>query len=55
LKLSSVKLSNGVVKHLLGKMACTIGAIENLLVKDREVKSKTETKRVSWRKFGNVR
>jgi fatty acid synthase subunit beta len=44
-------ISNGVVKHLLGMMACTIGAI----IKDREVKSKTETNRVSWRKFGNVR
>jgi hypothetical protein len=43
----SPKFSNGVAKHLLGKMACTIGAIENFISKDREVKSKTETNRVS--------
>jgi hypothetical protein len=38
---------------MLSKMACMIRAIENFIVKDGEIESKTETNGMRWGKFGN--
>ena len=38
-----IRLSNGIVKSLLGKMACTVRTVENFIVEYREVKCELET------------
>jgi hypothetical protein len=38
-----VELSNGIVESLLGKVAGTVGRVQNLVVEDREVQSETKT------------
>ena len=44
--------SDGVIKSLLGKVACLVGGVENLVVKHREVQGKTETDGVGWGEIG---
>jgi hypothetical protein len=39
----SIKLSNGVVEGGLGEVASLVGRVQNLVVEDREVQSKSET------------
>jgi hypothetical protein len=38
-----IKLSNGVVEGSLGEVASLVGRVQNLVVEDREVQSKSET------------
>ena len=42
-----VELSNGVVEGLLGKVASTVGRVEDLVVEDGEVQSETQANGVS--------
>ena len=47
-----VELRNGIVKGLLGEMACAVGGVEDLVVEDREVEGKSKTDGVSWGELG---
>lgn len=47
-----VKLGNGVVKGLLGKMAGTVGRVEDLVVENGEVQSETKADRVGRGEVG---
>ena len=38
-----VEFSNSIIESLLGKVACTVRAVKDLVVEDGEVKGKTET------------
>jgi len=38
-----VELSNGIVESLLGKVAGTVGGVQNLVVENGEVQSETKT------------
>ena len=54
-----VKLGDGIIKCLLGKMTSLIWRVENLVIEDREIEGKTETDGMSWSKvrlcdFGSV-
>lgn len=44
--------SNGIVKGLLGKVACLVGRVQDLVVEDGEVESKTKADGVGWGKIG---
>jgi hypothetical protein len=48
----SVKFSNSIIESLLGQVAGTVGGVENLVVEDGEVESKSKTDGVSWGQFG---
>lgn len=52
-----VKLGNGVVKGLLGEVACAVGRVEDLVVEDGEVQGETKADRVGRGKvgLGNIR
>jgi hypothetical protein len=52
-----VELGDSVVERLLGQMASAVGAVEDLVVEDREVERKPETDGVCRGKLsdGNVR
>ena len=39
----AVELGNGIVESLLGKVASTVGRVQDLVVEDREVQRKAET------------
>lgn len=39
----SVELSNSIIEGLLGKMACLVRCVEDLIVEDRKVEGKTKT------------
>lgn len=48
-----IQLGDCIVKGLLGNIASSVGAVENLVVKDRKVQRKTETDRVGrWKVRG---
>lgn len=47
-----VELSDGVVERLLGKVACTVGRVQDLVVEDREVQCKTQTNGVGRCELG---
>ena len=38
-----VHTSDGIIESLLGEVACLIGRVQDLVVKDGEVQSKTKT------------
>lgn len=38
-----IRTSDGIIKSLLGKVTCLIGGVQDLVVKDGEVQSKTKT------------
>jgi hypothetical protein len=44
--------SNSVIKGLLGKVACLIRRVEDLIVEDGEVEGKTKADWVCWCKVG---
>ncbi len=48
-----VELSNGVIEGLLGEVASTVGAVQDLVVEDREVEGKTKTDGVGGGKLGD--
>lgn len=48
----SVKLGNSIIECLLGKMASLVRGVEDLIVEDREIESKTKSDRVSGSKVG---
>lgn len=47
-----VELRNGVIESLLGEVACTVRRVEDLVVEDGEVQSKTEADGVGRSQFG---
>lgn len=47
-----VELSNGIVESLLGKVAGTVGGVQNLVVEHGEVESQSEADRVGGGKLG---
>lgn len=47
-----VELSNGVIERLLGKVASTVGRVQNLVVENGEVEGESKTDRVGWGEFG---
>ena len=47
-----IELSNGIIESLLGKMACAIWGVEDLIVEDGEVEGKAETDWVGWGELG---
>ncbi len=47
-----VELSNGIIESLLGKVASTVGRVQDLVVEDREVQRQTQTDGVSGGKLG---
>jgi len=53
---SDLLTSNGIIKSLLSKVACLVWRIENLVVEDGEVESKTKADWVGWCKIslGNL-
>jgi hypothetical protein len=48
----SIKLGDGIIESRLGDLACAIRRVQNLIVKDREVKSKTKADGMCWGKVG---
>ena len=48
-----VEFSNSIIESLLGKVACTVRAVKDLVVEDGEVKGKTETDGVGWWELSN--
>ena len=44
--------SNSIVESLLGKVACLIRGVQDLIVEDREVESETKADWVGWGKVG---
>jgi len=44
--------SNSVIKSSLGKVACLVWGVEDLVVEDGEVESKTKTDWVGWSQLG---
>lgn len=47
-----VELGNGVIKSLLGQVASTVGRVQDLVVKDREVESQTQADGVGRSQLG---
>ena len=47
-----VKLGDGIVKGLLGKMASLVGRVEDLIVEDREVQGKSKADGVGGSQVG---
>lgn len=47
-----VELSNGVIERLLGKVASTVGRVQNLVVENGEVEGESETDGVGRGEFG---
>lgn len=47
-----VELSNSVIERLLGKMACSVGGVQNLIVEHRKVQGKTKADGVGGSKLG---
>ena len=54
-----IQLGNGVIESLLGEMACLVRRVENFVVEDGEIQSKTKTNwmsrcKVGLRDFGGI-
>jgi hypothetical protein len=43
-----IELGNGIIKSLLGEVACSVRRVEDLVVEHREIESKSKTDGVSW-------
>lgn len=46
-----VELGNGIIKSLLGEVACAVWGVQDLVVEDGEVEGEAKADWVSWGEF----